>query len=154
MEFKIFHNLFCATFKIQKGAFFFDEYVAKVYQRLVLELLEIRIKHWFYVAVLLFLNLIRVKLHLQWQTCHSNDSTCTHQHSILLFTTVGEHFLLFFRWSFSGHLFFFCFGLFRICIVFPDFSAVSGIKEIRVRHDGLEVAPTLCSITSSKIYVH
>lgn len=93
MEFRILHNLFCKTFNIQKGAFAFDEYVAKVFQRSVLELIEIRLIDWFYVSVLLLLNLARVELNLHLRKCHKLDEECDQKRTVLLFTLVGkQHF--------------------------------------------------------------
>jgi hypothetical protein len=90
MEFRIFNAIFCATFKIQKSAFAFDEYVTKVFQHSVLELIEIRLKDWFYVTVLLCLNLGRVKLNWQWQSCEVHDIPCHEKRDIYLYTTFGK----------------------------------------------------------------
>jgi hypothetical protein len=89
LEFRIYHNLFCSTFKIQKGAFAFDEYVVKVFQRLVLELIEIRLVDWFYVTVLLLLNLGRVKLDWHLNRCKQHDYTCDEKRTNRLFTGAG-----------------------------------------------------------------
>lgn len=92
MEFRVFHNIFCSTFKIQKEAFAFDEYVAKVFQRSVLELIEIRLLDWFYVTCLLLLNLARVKLHLNLNSCSTNhDLACDNKRTVRLFTLAGSH---------------------------------------------------------------
>ena len=90
MEFRIFRNIFCSAFKIKKDAFFFDEYVAKVFQRSVLSLIEIRLLDWFYVTVLLFLNLIRVKLDLHTNTCTEGDDECDSKRTVRLFTIIGR----------------------------------------------------------------
>jgi len=93
MEFRVFHNIFCSTFKIQKEAFAFDEYVAKVFQRSVLELIEIRLLDWFYVTCLLLLNLARVKLHLNLNSCSTNhDLECDNKRTVRLFTLAGAFF--------------------------------------------------------------
>ena len=76
MEFRIFHNFFCTSFQVQKGAFAFDEYVTKVFQRFVYELIEIRLLDWFYVTVILCLNLARVKLDIQAYSCTNGDIHC------------------------------------------------------------------------------
>ena len=90
MEFRIFHNIFCTTFQIQKGAFAFDEYISKVFQRYVLELIEIRILDWVYVAIILCINLGRVKLGLHFHSCELHDVACDDRRSIDLFTIVGK----------------------------------------------------------------
>ena len=90
MEFRIFHNIFCSTYQIQKGAFPFDEYVAKVFQKSVFELIEIRLLDWFYVTVILCLNLGRVKLNLQYMHCEHHDIECDEKREEYLFTIVGK----------------------------------------------------------------
>ena len=90
LEFRIFHNLFCSTFKIKKDSFAFDEYVVKVFQRSVLELIEIRLLDWFYATVLILLNLGRVKLHVHLRSCHSGNAQCEQKNTILMFTLVGK----------------------------------------------------------------
>lgn len=89
LEFRIFHSLFCSAFRIQKNAFSFDEYVAKVFQRFVLELIEIRLIDWFYVITFLCLNLLRVKLNLHYFSCEEGDSPCDDRRNIYLFTIIG-----------------------------------------------------------------
>jgi hypothetical protein len=90
LEFRIFHNIFCHTFKIQKEAFAFDEYAAKVFQKFALELIEIRLVDWFYVTVILCLNLGRVKLNLQYMSCERHDVECDEKREEYLFTIVGK----------------------------------------------------------------
>ena len=90
LEFRIFHNIFCHTFKIQKEAFAFDEYAAKVFQKFALELIEIRLLDWFYVTVILCLNLGRVKLNLQYMHCEHHDIECDEKREEYLFTIVGK----------------------------------------------------------------
>ena len=90
MEFRIFHSIFCNTFRIQKDAFAFDEYVAKVFQRSVLELIEIRLIDWFYVTCLLLLNLARVKLNLNLNTCDHTSIECDNKRTVRLFTLAGK----------------------------------------------------------------
>jgi len=93
MEFRIFHHLFCATFRIRKDAFAFDEYVTKVFQRNLDELLEIRLQDWFYIVVVLCLNLIRVKLNWQYSDCENTHDkkyyACDERRQVILFTIVG-----------------------------------------------------------------
>lgn len=121
MEFRIFYLIFCSTFQIQKGAFAFDEYVAKVFQRYVQELIEIRMVDWFYVTVVLCLNLGRVKLNLQWNSCELHDIECHEKRDVWLFSAVGmclttlprfrytDIFLLLF--ALTAGIFVFAFGL-------------------------------------------
>lgn len=90
LEFRIFHNIFCKTFKIKKGAFAFDEYVEKVFQRFVYELIEIRLLDWSYVTVLLFLNLARVHLHIHLSDCATDDDDCEAKRTVRMFTVIGK----------------------------------------------------------------
>lgn len=92
LEFRIFHSLFCSAFHIQKGAFAFDEYVTKVFQRFVLELIEIRLLDWFYVITFLCLNLLRIKLKLHYFFCDEGDTPCDDRRNIYLFTIIGKIF--------------------------------------------------------------
>ena len=91
MEFRIFHNIFCSTFKIRKGAFAFDEYVTKVFQKSVLELIEISLIDWLYVTILLFLNMARVKLNIHTKYCDRHDQDCDTHRTVRLFTIVGNY---------------------------------------------------------------
>ena len=91
LEFRIFHNIFSSAFQIQKGAFAFDEYVAKVFQRYVVELIEIRLLDWFYVSIMLCLNLGRVKVNLQWSSCSHHDEECLNRRDIYIFTAIGRY---------------------------------------------------------------
>jgi hypothetical protein len=89
MEFKIFDSLFCSNFRIQKGAFAFDEYVAKVFQRFVHHLIEIRLRDWLYVTIVLFGNLARVKLNLHLLHCNRDDVACVERDDLYIFTIAG-----------------------------------------------------------------
>jgi hypothetical protein len=64
--------------------------VAKVFQRSVLELIEIRLRDWFYVSVLLLLNLLRVKLNGHLNRCDVDDQECDDQRTVRLFTLFGR----------------------------------------------------------------
>jgi hypothetical protein len=69
MEFRIFHNIFCDTYKIQRAAFAFNEYVEKVFEKYILMLIEIRPLDWLLVCVLVLLNWARGAVHLDYQYC-------------------------------------------------------------------------------------
>jgi hypothetical protein len=89
MEFRIFHHLFCEMFKIQRDAFAFDEYVHKVFENFVTEIIEIRPIDWFIVCVVVLVNLARKKLHLDYSVCEEHDYACDERGSMVLFTIVG-----------------------------------------------------------------
>jgi hypothetical protein len=89
MEFRIFHHLFCEMFKIQRDAFAFDEYVHKVFENFVTEIIEIRPIDWFIVCVVVLINLARKKLNLNYSTCEEHDYDCDERGTMALFTIVG-----------------------------------------------------------------
>lgn len=72
IEFRIFHNIFCETYKIQKTAFAFNEYVEKVFEKYILMIIEIRPLDWLLVCVFVLLNWARVSLHLGLHFCGSD----------------------------------------------------------------------------------
>eukprot|EP01034_Spumella_vulgaris_P035430 gene35430-43685_t len=89
MEFRIFHHLFCEMFKIQRDAFAFDEYVHKVFENFVTEIIEIRPIDWFIVCVVVLINLARKKLDLNYSTCAEHDYECDERGTMVLFTIAG-----------------------------------------------------------------
>ena len=80
MEFRIFHNIFCDTYKIQKSAFAFNEYVEKVFEKYILMIIEIRPLDWFLVCLFVLLNWARVALHWDLGDCagHHDDTYDDH----------------------------------------------------------------------------
>ena len=93
MEFRIFQNIFCETYKIQKAAFAFNEYVEKVFEKYILMIIEIRPLDWLLVCVLVLLNWGRHELRLDYQDCHGKDSTesihCAAENGKIMFTIAG-----------------------------------------------------------------
>ena len=79
MEFRIFHNVFCDTYKIQRSAFAFNEYVEKVFEKYILMIIEIRPLDWLLVCVLVLLNWARSALHLDYQPCVSTAEQAQHR---------------------------------------------------------------------------
>lgn len=47
IEFRIIHDIFCDHYNVQRKAFAFDEYVSLIYERFVLNIIELRLIHWF-----------------------------------------------------------------------------------------------------------
>jgi len=96
MEFRIFHNVFCDTYKIQKVAFAFNEYVEKVFEKYVLTLIEIRPVDWLMLCVLVLLNWARHSLGWDYRHCgkrHLDEHEmhkCEIVDSEVMFTVAGE----------------------------------------------------------------
>jgi hypothetical protein len=77
VEFRIFHNIFCDAYKIQRKAFAFDEYVNKVFEKFVMEIIEIRPWDWLLVSLLFMLNIIRLAASIHTgKKCESHDYDC------------------------------------------------------------------------------
>jgi hypothetical protein len=83
MEFRIFYNIFCETYKIQKTAFAFNEYVEKVFEKYILSLIEIRPVDWLALVGFVLLNWARNALHLDYKGCEhlKSGSHGTDDHS-------------------------------------------------------------------------
>ena len=75
-EFRIFHNIFCDPFKIQRKAFAFNEYVEKVFEKFVMSIIEIRPIDWFSVSLIFTMNLLRLSVKLNFQKCGLHDYNC------------------------------------------------------------------------------
>jgi cellulose synthase/poly-beta-1,6-N-acetylglucosamine synthase-like glycosyltransferase len=89
MEFRIFQSIFCETYKIQKAAFAFNEYVEKVFEKYILMLIEIRYVDWFSLCSLVLLNWARNKLRLNYQHCTHHDIPCEEENATIMFTIAG-----------------------------------------------------------------
>ncbi len=90
MEFRIFHHLFCEMFKIQRNAFEFDEYVHKVFETFVMEIIEIRPLDWLILVILFLLNLARTKLNFSYYTCDEYDTECENTSSMYMYVLAGS----------------------------------------------------------------
>ena len=96
VEFRIFHNVFCDTYKIQKAAFAFNEYVEKVFEKYVLTLIEIRPVDWLMLCVLVLLNWARHALGWDYSHCYKRHldehemHDCEIVDSEVMFTIAGE----------------------------------------------------------------
>eukprot|EP01039_Chlorochromonas_danica_P002448 gene2448-2683_t len=94
VEFRIFHNIFCDTFKIQRHAFAFNEYVEKVTDMFVRNLVTIRLIDWLILCILVVLNLARNKLNITVFHCSKDDFVCYDRSSTILLTIMGGIVLL------------------------------------------------------------
>jgi len=91
MEFRIFQSIFCQTYKIQKSAFAFNEYVEKVFEKFILAMIEIRPADWLMLCVLVLLNWARNQLHLDYRRCEvHHDQLCQEENARILFTVSGS----------------------------------------------------------------
>lgn len=57
MEFRVFHDIFCESYRIQRKAFAFDEYVSLVYEKFALHIIEIGVMNWMLFLVFMLLSL-------------------------------------------------------------------------------------------------
>ena len=93
LEFRIFHNIFCDTYKIQKNAFAFNEYVEKVFEKYILAIIEIRPVDWLLLCVLVLLNWARQALHWDYRDCGDASAVghlCEDANARVMFTVAGK----------------------------------------------------------------
>jgi flagellar biosynthesis protein FlhB len=92
MEFRIFHNIFCDSYKIQRKAFAFEEYVEKVFEKFVMEVIEIRPLDWIILSILFVLNLARYSTHLTFSegVCDDHDYACKDEGLTQVFLLAGN----------------------------------------------------------------
>jgi len=92
MEFRIFHNIFCDSYKIQRKAFAFEEYVEKVFEKFVMEIVEIRPIDWIVLSILFMLNLARFSSNLTMSSdsCEAHDYECKDAGLTKLFLIAGK----------------------------------------------------------------
>jgi hypothetical protein len=95
LEFRIFHSIFCETYHIQRKAFAFDEYVDKVFERFVMEIVEIRPWDWMVVSLLFTLNFLRMASKLNFgKHCDHHDYACKNEGLTEIFAIGGLLLLL------------------------------------------------------------
>lgn len=92
MEFRIFHNIFCDSYKIQRKAFAFEEYVEKVFEKFVMEVIEIRPLDWIILSVLFIINLARYSTHMTFSSkvCETEDHHCKDEGLTQVFLLSGN----------------------------------------------------------------
>lgn len=76
VEFRIFQNIFCDAYKIQRKAFAFNEYVEKVFEKFIMEIVEIRPLDWVLVSMVFMLNLLRLIMTSKAGKCDVHDYEC------------------------------------------------------------------------------
>ncbi len=89
MEFRIFHNIFCEMFNIQRSAFAFDEYVNNVFEKFVFTIVKIRPVNWLCLCGLLFLDYARTSNKLYFHHCGHEDIECVENSSLELYVLLG-----------------------------------------------------------------
>lgn len=95
MEFRIFQSIFCETYKIQKAAFAFNEYVEKVFEKYILTLIKIRLVDWASLCTFVLLNWLRHTINLDFNHCSENLPTeeykhCEDDNSTAMFSIAGR----------------------------------------------------------------
>ena len=64
IEFKIFYNIFCESFKLKLTTFAFDSYVEIVFEKFILGLIHIDIGNWVFICGVLFLQWFRLRTYI------------------------------------------------------------------------------------------
>ena len=98
LEFRIFQNIFCDTYKIKRDVFAFEEYVDKIYQEFCMTMIEIRPYDWLLVCILFCVNLLRKQTSITFGTnsCeqaddhHDDHTSSTYDHRRILASTAGD----------------------------------------------------------------
>eukprot|EP01034_Spumella_vulgaris_P021565 gene21565-27603_t len=81
MEFRIFHNIFCEAYSMQREAFAFE--------RFVFTIVRIRPINWLCLILLMYLDYARVSNKLYFHTCEEHDVHCIEKSSIVVYCFVG-----------------------------------------------------------------
>jgi len=69
MEFRIFHSIFCENYNIHKGAFAFDQYVYRKFEKILLKILHINEAKWMFVILVGLFDYLRYYFALDVHTC-------------------------------------------------------------------------------------
>lgn len=93
MEFRIFHAIFCEHYMIQRSAFAFDEYVHRVFEKLLLRIISMHEIDWFIICIMALLNWARVEFKLDVNEClraaGKPDLACLKQSNMVSFCYFG-----------------------------------------------------------------
>lgn len=116
----MFHDIFCESYRIQRNAFAFDEYVSLVYEKFALHIIEIGLLNWIIFIFLMLLSLSQVFASqpiaptcfeltsiynsiCTWSQvgsdksfgqCDSHDRVCLDNRGIQIFTVLGTALLV------------------------------------------------------------
>lgn len=89
----MFHCIFCEQYRIQRDAFAFDDYVQRIFEKFLLDIVTIQPMDWIMVCVLVLLNWGRRQLHWDFKECDSHDPhilECEAEAAIEMFTFFGK----------------------------------------------------------------
>lgn len=89
MEFRVFYDIFCESYRIQRNAFAFDEYVSLVYEKFSLHIIELGLLSWMLFLALMLLSLTQLGTDSHFQHCDEHDSSCENSRGILIFNILG-----------------------------------------------------------------
>ena len=95
IEFRIFHEVFCDQYHIGTKSLAFDEYVQKIYEVVLMDMVQLQPLDWLIFLVLIFANWARSSLHLDMHSCQQFNQIeqeyelCVAESSIQLFTIFG-----------------------------------------------------------------
>lgn len=92
MEFRIFHDIFCETYRIQRVAFAFDEYVRLVYEKFVLAIIKLHVFNWVLFILLLLFSLAGEKMEETLVHCEHHDYDCIELRSTKVYIIFGKFF--------------------------------------------------------------
>lgn len=87
VEFRVVHILFCNHFHLETTAFEFDEYVIRVFEKFIVEIIDAKPEHWAVVTMIVLLNWVRVEL--GWFTGNCLNEGCQVSQQVTLFTAIG-----------------------------------------------------------------
>ena len=94
MEFRIFHDIFCETYRIQKVAFAFDEYVRLVYEKFVVGIIKLHLMNWVLFIVSLLIALAGKKMEESFGDCPTDhghhDYACMEIRSTKIYIIFGK----------------------------------------------------------------
>lgn len=89
MEFRVFHDIFCDQYDISRQSFAFNEYVQRVFESFLLNLVSIRFVDWMLVCVLALLNWARMSGGVKASHCPDEDEYCVALAGIKIYTYFG-----------------------------------------------------------------
>jgi hypothetical protein len=89
IEFRVFHSIFCDEYQVKKSGFSFDEYVQRIFEKLLMDTLKIEIFDWFIISVICGLNWGRSKLEWNMVSCDVSELECGVLNSLEIYFLMG-----------------------------------------------------------------
>jgi len=96
IEFRVFHDVFCEHYHIGVNEFAFDEYIQRIYEEILMDIVELQPVDWAIFIFFVFANWARNALDLGTSSCHHFESksdelaSCYADRTIELFTIIGK----------------------------------------------------------------